>query len=276
MELLLLTADPDPASVLPALSLLGHGMRSAAPEVAALLDAGPYDAVLVDSRLDLAGSRSLCRLLGSTGLDVPVVVVISEGGLVALSADWGCDEILLPTAGPAEVDARLRLLVARRAAESAVSRGSSLVLGELVIDETTYTARLRGRPLDLTYKEFELIKYLAQHAGRVFTRAQLLQEVWGYDFFGGTRTVDVHVRRLRAKLGPEHEQLIGTVRNVGYKFVRPARTMGSRERTEPDRVVEHIVEHDAEIADSADREWADRERAGPGRVDPESLPVQWS
>jgi DNA-binding response OmpR family regulator len=82
---------------------------------------------------------------------------------------------------------------------------------------------LRGRPLDLTYKEFELLKYLAQHAGRVFTRAQLLQEVWGYDFFGGTRTVDVHVRRLRAKLGTEHEQLIGTVRNVGYKFVRPGR-----------------------------------------------------
>ena len=92
-----------------------------------------------------------------------------------------------------------------------------------MIDEATYTARLRGRPLDLTYKEFELLKYLAQHAGRVFTRAQLLQEVWGYDFFGGTRTVDVHVRRLRAKLGPDQEQLIGTVRNVGYKFVRPVR-----------------------------------------------------
>ena len=92
-----------------------------------------------------------------------------------------------------------------------------------MIDEGTYTARLRGRPLDLTYKEFELLKYLAQHAGRVFTRAQLLHEVWGYDFFGGTRTVDVHVRRLRAKLGPEHEALIGTVRNVGYKAVRPAR-----------------------------------------------------
>ena len=75
--------------------------------------------------------------------------------------------------------------------------------------------------LDLTFKEFELIKYLAQHPGRVFTRAQLLQEVWGYDYFGGTRTVDVHVRRLRAKLGVEHEALIGTVRNVGYRFVMP-------------------------------------------------------
>ena len=79
--------------------------------------------------------------------------------------------------------------------------------------------RLRGRILDLTYKEFELLKYLAQHPGRVFTRSQLLQEVWGYDYFGGTRTVDVHVRRLRAKLGTDYEVLIGTVRNVGYRFV---------------------------------------------------------
>ena len=78
-------------------------------------------------------------------------------------------------------------------------------LGELTIEEDTYTARLRGRPLELTYKEFELLKFLAQHPGRVFTREQLVTEVWGYDFFGGTRTVDVHVRRLRAKLGPEHE-----------------------------------------------------------------------
>jgi DNA-binding response OmpR family regulator len=230
MELLLLTADPQADSVLPALSMLAHGVRSAAPEVAAVLDAGPYDAVLVDARSDLIGARSLCWLLGATGWDAPVVVVINEGGLVALSVEWGFDEILLPTAGPAEVGARLRLVVARRATKSAGGRGRSLVLGELVIDESAYIVRLRGRLLDLTYKEFELLKYLAQHAGRVFTRAQLLAEVWGYDFFGGTRTVDVHVRRLRAKLGPEHEQLIGTVRNVGYKFVRPVRARGSRQR----------------------------------------------
>jgi DNA-binding response OmpR family regulator len=91
--------------------------------------------------------------------------------------------------------------------------------GDLAIDEGTYQAKLKGHPLDLTFKEFELLKYLAQHPGRVFSRAQLLQEVWGYDYYGGTRTVDVHVRRLRAKLGPEHEVLIGTVRHVGYKFV---------------------------------------------------------
>jgi DNA-binding response OmpR family regulator len=230
MELLLLTADPEADSVLPALSMLAHGVRSAAPEIAALLDASPYDAVLVDARVDLVGSRSLCWLLGSMGLDAPLVVVISEGGLVALSVDWGFDEILLATAGPAEVEARLRLVVPRRATQSAAQRGRSLVLGALVIDEATYTARLHSRPLDLTYTEFDLLKYLAQHAGQVFTRAQLLAEVWGYDFFGGTRTVDVHVRRLRAKLGPEHEQLIGTVRNVGYKLVRSMRTINSRQR----------------------------------------------
>jgi DNA-binding response OmpR family regulator len=181
--------------------------------------------VLVDARTDLVAARGLCRLLGSTGLEVPVVAVLNEGGLVAVSGEWAVDDILLPGAGPAEVDARLRLLRSRAGADA--GSGGALVLGELVIDEATYTARLRGRALELTYKEFELLKYLAQHAGRVFTRAQLLQEVWGYDFFGGTRTVDVHVRRLRAKLGPEHELLIGTVRNVGYKFVRPSRSAAS-------------------------------------------------
>lgn len=222
VDLLLLTSDPNPTSVLPALSLLAHKVRYIEPDVAALLEAGPYDAMLVDARTDLAGARSLCRLLSSSGVEVPVMAVVTEGGLVAVSAEWGIDDIVLPTAGPAEVDARLRLVRSRRSDTARAGEGA-LQLGELVIDETTYTARLRGRPLDLTYKEFELLKYLAQHAGRVFTRAQLLQEVWGYDFFGGTRTVDVHVRRLRAKLGAEHEQLIGTVRNVGYKFVRPGR-----------------------------------------------------
>jgi DNA-binding response OmpR family regulator len=149
-----------------------------------------------------------------------VVAVVSEGGLVAVNGDWGVDELLLPTAGPAEVDARMRLLAARHSTATA-GEGGLLTVGDLVIDEETYVARVKGRPLDLTYKEFELLKYLCQHPGRVFSRAQLLQEVWGYDFFGGTRTVDVHVRRLRAKLGPDHESLIGTVRNVGYKAVRP-------------------------------------------------------
>lgn len=149
-----------------------------------------------------------------------MVGVLAEGGLIAVAGDWGLDDMVLPGAGPAEIDARLRLLAARHA-PAGDGGGGMVVVGELGIDEETYVARVRGRPLDLTYKEFELLKYLCRHPGRVFSRAQLLHEVWGYDYFGGTRTVDVHVRRLRAKLGPDHESLIGTVRNVGYKAVRP-------------------------------------------------------
>ena len=221
--LLLTNAMAPSADVLPALALLGHPVRVAPLEVSALLSAPQHDAVLVDARKDLAAARSLCRLLRTTGVAAPLFVVLTEGGLVALTADWGVDDVLLDSAGPAEVDARLRLATGKAAAAAAGPAGEPGVVraGELTIDEGTYTCRLRGRALDLTFKEFELLKYLAQHPGRVFTRAQLLQEVWGYDYYGGTRTVDVHVRRLRAKLGAEHEKLIGTVRHVGYKFVTP-------------------------------------------------------
>ncbi|MDT5090953.1 MAG: hypothetical protein QOH60_316 [Mycobacterium sp.] len=249
MDLLLLTADSRPESVLPALSLLPHGVRIAPSEVSSLLETGSADVAIVDARSDLVAARGLCRLLGTTGTSVPVVAVVNEGGLVAINVDWGLDDILLPGTGPAEVDARLRLLVGRRGGAASQENLGKITLGELIIDEGTYTARLRGRPLDLTYKEFELLKYLAQHAGRVFTRAQLLQEVWGYDFFGGTRTVDVHVRRLRAKLGPEHESLIGTVRNVGYKAVRPARGRPASESGAGDEVEGDLSADDDEHDD---------------------------
>jgi DNA-binding response OmpR family regulator len=176
--------------------------------------------VLVDARRELAAGRSLCRMLRATGLSVPLLAILTEGGLAGVTAEWGVDDVLLETAGPAEVEARLRLAIGSLALSGDEDPGGGqITAGDLVIDETSYSARVSGRVLDLTYKEFELIKHLAQHPGRVFTRAQLLQEVWGYDYFGGTRTVDVHVRRLRAKLGLEHEVLIGTVRNVGYRFV---------------------------------------------------------
>ena len=215
VDLLLLTDEPAAEAVVSSVALLPHRVRILPAATSALMEAGEADVVLVDARRDLAGARGLCRLL--SGGDTPVGVVLTEGGLVAVTADWGIDDFLLPEIGPAELDARLRLLVARKQGRD--EPDDRVTLGELVIDEATYTARLRGKPIDLTYKEFELLKFLAQNAGRVFTRAQLLHEVWGYDFFGGTRTVDVHVRRLRAKLGSDHETLIGTVRNVGYRFV---------------------------------------------------------
>ncbi len=230
MEIFLLTTAAQPTTeVLPALGLLGHRVAVSEFDVGPLLALQP-DAVLVDGRFDLANARAFSRVLANAELGLPVLAVLKEGGLVALSADWAVDDVLLDTAGPAEVDARLRLAVARRRTVTDGEPGVVRV-GELTIEEATYTARLRSNTLDLTYKEFELLKFLAQHPGRVFSRSHLLQEVWGYDYFGGTRTVDVHVRRLRAKLGSEFEAMIGTVRNVGYKFVKPAEN-GSRSRTD--------------------------------------------
>jgi DNA-binding response OmpR family regulator len=222
VEILLLTGvrAGEPANVLPALDLLPHSVRTAPRDVRTLVSGPSPDVAMIDARSELADARATCRMLHATGLGVPLLAVVAESGLVALSADWGVDDVVLASAGPAEIEARLRLAVGRlgqaNSAEGGLIRG-----GELTIDPDTYAAKLKGRPLDLTYKEFELLKFLAQHPGRVFTRDQLLREVWGYDYFGGTRTVDVHVRRLRAKLGSEYESMIGTVRQVGYKFVVP-------------------------------------------------------
>jgi DNA-binding response OmpR family regulator len=222
VELVLLTTAMQPtAEVLPALGLLSHSVTVLPLDASALVDRPSGQVVLLDARRDLAAARSFTRILDVIGLDIPIVAVLTEGGLIALSADWAVDDIVLDTAGPAELDARLRLAVDRKA-KVADPTPNHVQVGDLAIDESTYTARLAGRALDLTYKEFELLKFLAQHPGRVFTRSHLVQEVWGYDYFGGTRTVDVHVRRLRAKLGSEYEAMIGTVRNVGYKFVRPS------------------------------------------------------
>jgi DNA-binding response OmpR family regulator len=221
VELLLLTAAVQPtAEVLPGLGLLPHSVTVLPFDAGALVERSGGDLILLDARRDLAAARSFTRVLAAIELDLPVLAVLTEGGLVALSADWEIDDVVLDTAGPAELEARLRLALERRA-KNAMPTQDHVHVGDLTIDESTYTARLLGRSLDLTYKEFELLKFLAQHPGRVFSRSHLVQEVWGYDYFGGTRTVDVHVRRLRAKLGPEHEIMIGTVRNVGYKFVRP-------------------------------------------------------
>ncbi|MBA2774941.1 MAG: response regulator transcription factor [Nocardioidaceae bacterium] len=228
--LLLLTNALQPsAEILPALALLPHHVRILPAEATVLLDAPDCDAVVIDGRHDLAAVRSLCRLVRTTGVDVPLFVVVTEGGLAVVAADWGIDDVLLSTAGPAEVEARLRLGAGRLHLARSDDQADPTIIrsGDIEIDESAYTANLDGRPLDLTFKEFELLKYLAQHPGRVFSRQQLLQEVWGYDYFGGTRTVDVHVRRLRAKLSPEHEALIGTVRNVGYRFVLPTRMRGA-------------------------------------------------
>jgi DNA-binding response OmpR family regulator len=212
-QLLILTPQVD-SDVLPALSLLSHTVRAIRAEPAQLITAPPSDVILIDARFDLSSAKSLCKILTTTGITVPMILILTEGGLTAVSADWGANDVVLESAGPAEVDARIRLVIGRMAQAESQSK---IQASGVVIDEASYSARVHGRPLDLTFKEFELLRFFATHPSRVFTREQLLSEVWGYDYFGGTRTVDVHVRRLRAKLG-DLESLIGTVRNVGYRF----------------------------------------------------------
>ena len=206
------------AEVLPSLGLLQHQVRILPLEASALVDAPEIDVLFIDSRRDLPNVKSLTKLIDTTGISCPVILIATEGGLSAMTAEWGFDDVILDTAGPAEIEARIRIAIGKLQIASGVETSKEIKTGEISIDESSYTAKIKGRTLDLTFKEFELLKYFAAHPGRVFTRAQLLQDIWGYDYFGGTRTVDVHIRRLRSKLGPEFEAVIGTVRNVGYRF----------------------------------------------------------
>ena len=208
------------ADVLPALGLLQHDVRILPAEASVLVDAPITDCIIIDARRDLPTVKSFTKLITTTGVSTPLIIITTEGGLSAINADWGITDVILDTAGPAEVDARIRIVIGKDAITQLAKNPSlkEIRSGEVVIDEDSYTAKIKGRTLDLTFKEFELLKYLAQHPGRVFSRSQLLQEIWGYDYFGGTRTVDVHIRRLRSKLGPEFESVIDTVRNVGYRF----------------------------------------------------------
>ena len=173
-------------------------------------------AVLVFNMLGRSDAPAIRNLLRSADMPhgVAAIAVIRSDQLGTLDFSIGFDDFVVYPALTEEVTARVRRAVWLK---SGVESDNTLRTGDLHIDLSNYKAYVGGRPIDLTYKEFELLRFLAQRPGRVFTRMALLREVWGYDFYGGTRTVDVHVRRLRAKLGPEHEGLIQTIRGVGYR-----------------------------------------------------------
>jgi DNA-binding response OmpR family regulator len=219
VHLLVLTNHADgAAALLPSLEYLGHELYVAELSEASLAGLSTTDAVLIDATRDLRAATGACRAASLHELRPAVLLVVAEGALAAVKPSWGFHDWVLPDASPGELETRLRLVVEQVAAETSTQAAN---VGDLVVDEDSYQVRLKGRPLDLTYKEFELIKTLASSPNRVFTRELLLSEIWGYDYFGGSRTIDVHVRRLRAKLGPEYEQMIVTVRGVGYKLVPP-------------------------------------------------------
>ncbi|NLB47508.1 MAG: winged-helix domain-containing protein [Microbacteriaceae bacterium] len=220
MQLLCLT-DIDPSEMLPGLDVLPHEIRSSPLKVR--LTEGVterFDLIIIDALTDVRGARTACLELAAQ-CSTPRLLVCTESSCAAVTAQWQISDVMLPAASPAEIDMRLRLAVGATAHEEApASRQSGAVsVAGVTIDEGNFTARVQGRALDLTYKEFELLHFLLGHPDRVFTRDQLLSEVWGTDYYGGTRTVDVHIRRLRAKLG-DHEGLISTVRGVGYGFAR--------------------------------------------------------
>ncbi|MGO3147215.1 MAG: winged helix-turn-helix domain-containing protein [Leucobacter sp.] len=231
MQLLLLTAGED--MPLTSLEVLAHEVVIASidsPVYAFVSHSGSEvqrdgsrgfspSAVLLDGTTSPAAARSAAFAL-SGRTEVPRVALLHGAALAAITPEWDIADFLTPQASPAEIDVRLRLLVAKaEAKERAAEPRTAVQEAGVEIDESNFVAKVHGRTLDLTYKEYELLHFLALNPSRVFTRDQLLADVWGSDYFGGTRTVDVHVRRLRSKLG-EHEWLISTVRGVGYGFAR--------------------------------------------------------
>ena len=145
---------------------------------------------------------------------IPVILVVSESILGSVNTDWFFDDIIVFPFRGCELSLRIQKLVGKRT----VSEDSNLIsIGRISINLTDYAVFLGGSKLDFTYKEFELLRLFTQNRGKVFSRKELLTTIWGVEYIGGTRTVDVHIRRLRSKLGDDFNSLIETVRNVGYR-----------------------------------------------------------
>jgi DNA-binding response OmpR family regulator len=216
MQPLIIWPDPPPSDLVRVLDMAGLPWTGIKDEAAARdgLWAGAIVAVDESPDAGFAMARSLRR--GDLAI-APMLLIVRGTQLNDLEGRHDIfDDFCVSPAHPAELEARVRHLLA---AESGLDMGPEIVQYEsLVLNLETYQAVIEGQPLDLTYMEYELLKFLASNPGRVFTREILLSRVWGYEYYGGARTVDVHIRRLRAKLGEEHAGLIQTVRSVGYKF----------------------------------------------------------
>jgi hypothetical protein len=215
MALLVLLSDRAPEAALPALADLRFDLKVEPLSVDSLEHVRELEpaAAMVDAGENPGQAWSVLQAIQAADMRIPTLAIVDRDGLERYPWQDVVDEFVFP--GSPAGESGLRVAMLRRRAGA--SDGTTIRLGPLAIDTESYRVTALGRPLDLTFKEFELLRFLASRAGRVFTRPALLREVWGYDFYGGTRTVDVHVRRLRAKLGPEHEHLIQTVRSVGYR-----------------------------------------------------------
>ena len=164
----------------------------------------------------LAGPSAIVH--AAANADIPVVAVLSVVGLEGINVAREEIEVCFLPCTAEEISLRLGIVMARNMPEEV---DNMIIHGDLVIDCDRYEVVLKGRKVDLTYKEYELLKYLASNPGRVFSRESLLRSVWEYDYFGGTRTVDVHIRRLRSKIDDVSNKFIETQWNVGYRFRPP-------------------------------------------------------
>jgi len=183
------------------------------------------DMVIIDlSSMPQLDRTKMCQTLKKDNelKNIPLIALIREDDVKGFDLTTGvseaqsfCDDFIFANYTPYEIEARLKFIFWRF---NKIDTKDTIKIDDLVINIANYEVSIKGEPVELTFKEYEMLKFLATHRGRVFTRDTLLNQVWGYEYFGGTRTVDVHVRRLRSKLGPEYEQMIETVRNVGYRF----------------------------------------------------------
>ena len=219
MEPLLLFPDPPPPALSQALDLCGYPWKGITTQGDAddLQPEDGWSGAIVCADRNPEGGFSLCRALRKRDIPLePLLLIANEAQLddLELREDLFDDFVVSPFR-PRELEARLKHLFWRTGSGT---RPELIEYGPLVLNLETYQAAIGGRHLDLTYMEYELLKFLATHPGKVFTRETLLSRVWGYDYYGGARTVDVHIRRLRAKLGEEHAHMISTVRSVGYRF----------------------------------------------------------
>ena len=183
----------------------------------------PPELVVLDLMLPQLDGLEICRAVRSNARTaaVPIIMLTARGDesdrIVGL--ELGADDYIAKPFSPNELVARARALL-RRAQRTSVSRGAAISYGSIAVDPDTHTISSDGRPVMLTAKEYLLLEYLLQHRGRVLSRDVLLTDVWGYRYTGGSRTVDVHVRRLREKLPPLGEALV-TVKQFGYKLLDP-------------------------------------------------------
>ncbi len=216
----LVTRHPDVARLGPELERAGFSAPAITPEQLANDEASPTaDVVLLDLR-DIPPAAF--NILSATYAEEGVILIAMVAGeqLDRVAVDLPIDDFVVLGSPPEELARRIERALWRK---HGVDSENYVRCGALAIDLSNYRVTVDDEPLVMTFKEYELLRFLAMNAGRVFTREQLLNRVWGYDYFGGARTVDVHIRRIRAKIEIHGHAFIETVRNVGYRLVPEAK-----------------------------------------------------